>query len=380
MPRPRRPPSAHPQADRSAGGSSGSSVPTRFPGAGVTLGRDARCGSRAGDRRLHGAPDGGRQRDAQHRGVQALGRGVDGPVQRVDGDALALLLVGQPEPAHLVELGPGVHGRLAVVAHDDVPPVGEERRVGRDREHRAHLGELVGPVGPQPLGSGVHRPAEDALADDVQLAVAGSASNDSASRGPSGKTSSYDGTSTSRFPRPTGTRATETDGRSARLSPMSPTQTSPPPAGARASTSTGSADHCVTPTVSPVAGSTVKTRPESPESLVVTSRPSTTARPLDSTISGSSNRVTSLPAVQGARQERGHHERDRGHRRAGTAHAWSSPARSSASLGRIPHVATRSSYSVRTAPPETGPPVRTARSRVLRGVCLLSTNCITSTR
>src|SRR5918993_3502795 len=126
--------------------------------------------------------------------------------------------------------------------------------------------------------------------------VAGSAISDSASRGPSGKTSSYDGTSTSRFPRPTGTRATETDGRSARLSPMSPTQTSLPPAGARASTSTGSADHCVTPTVSPVAGSTVKTRPESPESLVVTSSPSTRASPLDSTISGSSNRVTSLPA------------------------------------------------------------------------------------
>ena len=30
--------------------------------------------------------------------------------------------------------------------------------------------------------------------------------------------------------------------------------------------------------------------------------------------------------------------------------------------------------------PFTGPPVRTARSRVLRGVCLLSTNCMTSTR
>ena len=35
---------------------------------------------------------------------------------------------------------------------------------------------------------------------------------------------------------------------------------------------------------------------------------------------------------------------------------------------------------VRSMPPRTGVPVRTARSRVLRGVCLLSTNCMTSTR
>ena len=92
-------------------------------------------------------------------------------------------------------------------------------------------------------GAAYTEPPKTPLLMTYSWLVAGSASNDSASRGPSGKTSSYDGTSTSRFPRPTGTRATETEGRSARLSPMSPTQTSPPPAGARASTSTGSADH-----------------------------------------------------------------------------------------------------------------------------------------
>ncbi len=52
----------------------------------------------------------------------------------------------------------------------------------------------------------------------------------------------------------------------------------------------------MTPTVWPVAGSTEKTRPESPESLVVTRSPSTTTSPLDSTIAWSSKRVTSLPA------------------------------------------------------------------------------------
>ena len=69
---------------------------------------------------------------------------------------------------------------------------------------------------------------------------------------------------------------------------MSPTQTSPGPAGARASTSTGSSDQRVTPTVSPVRA-TAKTRPVSPESLVVTSRSPSTTRPLDSTIAGSRN-------------------------------------------------------------------------------------------
>src|SRR5688500_4499669 len=67
---------------------------------------------------------------------------------------------------------------------------------------------------------------------------------------------------------------------------MSPTQTELPSPGASASTSTGSGDQRDVPTVRPEP-STVNTRPSSPESLVVTSRPSTTARPLDSTISGS---------------------------------------------------------------------------------------------
>ena len=45
-----------------------------------------------------------------------------------------------------------------------------------------------------------------------------------------------------------------------------------------------------------------------------------------------------------------------------------------------PRSSTSSSYSWRSEPPLTGAPVRTARSMVLRGVCLLSTNCTTSTR
>ena len=55
-------------------------------------------------------------------------------------------------------------------------------------------------------------------------------------------------------------------------------------------------------------------------------------------------------------------------------------SRSSASFGWRPQAVTSSSYSLRTEPPLTGPPVRTARSMVLRGVCWLSTNCTTSTR
>src|SRR3954452_4489899 len=67
---------------------------------------------------------------------------------------------------------------------------------------------------------------------------------------------------------------------------MSPTQTDPGPPGARASTSVGASDQCVTPTVAPER-STTKTRPVSPESLVVTNRSSCTTSALASTIAGS---------------------------------------------------------------------------------------------
>src|SRR6266508_4427323 len=77
---------------------------------------------------------------------------------------------------------------------------------------------------------------------------------------------------------------------------MSPTQTASSPAGASASTSVGSSDQVVTPTVSPVSGSTAKTRPVSPESLVVTSRSPATTSPLDSMICGSSKRHTTSPS------------------------------------------------------------------------------------
>src|SRR3954447_5019055 len=73
---------------------------------------------------------------------------------------------------------------------------------------------------------------------------------------------------------------------------MSPAHTSRSLSGAKASTSVGSLPHPVTPTVLPVAGSTVKTRPVSPESLVVTTRPFTTTSPLDSMMPPSWNENT----------------------------------------------------------------------------------------
>src|SRR5687768_14280909 len=81
---------------------------------------------------------------------------------------------------------------------------------------------------------------------------------------------------------------------------MSPTQTWPRPAGARASSSVAGPDQRVTPTVRPVSRSTVKIRALSPESLTVTTRPSATTRPLDSMISGSAKRNTTSPSRSAA--------------------------------------------------------------------------------
>ena len=351
---------------------------------GVGVGRRRR---RPGRRRGRHRPsyDGG-QRDPQHRRVQPLRRRVDRAV-RGDRDALALLLVRQAEASHLGEVRPGVDGGLGVAAHDDVLPVWEERRVGGDAQHRAHLFEAVGPAQLKAARGRRTRcrrrhPCSPRRGDRWPGRRAATPRR----AGHRERPARTDGTSTSTSPRPTGTRETETDVRSARLSPMSPTHTSPSvpsPAGASASTSSGAAAHVVTPTVWPEPRSTVKTRPVSPESLVVTSSPSTTASPLDSTISGSSNLITSLPADSWAAPSRAARQQPRTAPRsgpAGIAHAWRRSGSSSASLGRIAHVSTRSSYSLRTPPPDTAPPVRTARSSVLRGVCLLSTNCMTSTR
>src|SRR4051794_17325052 len=84
------------------------------------------------------------------------------------------------------------------------------------------------------------------------------------------------------------------------LSPMSPTQTWWSSSGARASTSVASSPQPVTPTVLPVAGSTEKTRAVSPESLVVTTTPLTTASPLDSMMSLSWKVKTTCDSTSGA--------------------------------------------------------------------------------
>src|SRR4051794_9516059 len=81
---------------------------------------------------------------------------------------------------------------------------------------------------------------------------------------------------------------------------MSPTHTSWSSSGARASTSWGSLPQPVTPTVSPVAGSTVKILPVSPESLVVTTSPPAATRPLDWTMSFSWKEKTTWARSEGA--------------------------------------------------------------------------------
>src|SRR4051794_13877717 len=77
---------------------------------------------------------------------------------------------------------------------------------------------------------------------------------------------------------------------------MSPTHTAPGPAGASASQSVGWLDQRVTPTVRP-SFATANTRPVSPESLVVTNKPSSTTRALASTIAGSVKLSTWSPLV-----------------------------------------------------------------------------------
>ena len=73
------------------------------------------------------AADRARDLDRQHVGELTLGADVHRPVGR-DRDPLALLLRGQPERSDRLVAGERVDRRAAVVAHDVVAPVGEERR------------------------------------------------------------------------------------------------------------------------------------------------------------------------------------------------------------------------------------------------------------
>ena len=163
------------------------------------------------------------------------------------------------------------------------------------------------------------------------------------------------------------------------LSPMSPTQTEPSPPGASASTSLR--------VVAPAGGADGL-----PGGRVDGEDPAGVAGVVGGDHQAVDERqpagLDDLGVLEGE-----HHLGDsvrpaRRRRRAGTARrparrasrSGIRPSSSSASRGRMPQVATRSSYSRRSEPPLTGAPVRVARSRVLRGVCLLSTNCTTSTR
>ena len=173
----------------------------------------------------------------------------------------------------LLQLGPGVHRRLGVVADDEVPAVGEERRVGGHRQHRPDLHEAVRLVGDQPSRGGVQGAAEDALADDVQpagrrvgqqrLRVAGALRIDELVRRRvevgAGRR------------RPGSPRRRRGRRRCRRCRPPTPIRRRRAPAPRRPRGRR--TPRRVTPTVSPVVGSTVKTRPLSPESLVVTSSP-----------------------------------------------------------------------------------------------------------
>ena len=114
----------------------------------------------------------------------------------------------------------------------------------------------------------------------------------------------------------------------------------------------------------------MKTRPVSPESLVVTKRPPSTTSPLDSTIAGSSKRNTSSRR-RVARPHRGpDHERD-GEQRPEDEAGYAS-VNSSARRGWTPQAATSSSYSCRAAPPGSGRAgPHGAQQGVARGVLAL---------
>ena len=141
--------------------------------------------------------------------------------------------------------------------------------------------------------------------------------------------------------------------------------------GQRLGVDGGRSAHQVWPDRAPVAGPSTKTTAASPESLVVTiSRPRSTS-PQDSVICGSAagreNGRTrprrpgaASPATRASDRQQDPHDR---------------PS-SRPSSGVTPQAAVAASYSSRPARWS----VRTARIRVLRGVCSLPTNSTTSTR
>ena len=191
--------------------------------------------------------------------------------------------------------------------------VGEERAVGGDRQHVAERLELVGAVGARGwLGRGVERAAEDLLRGDVEPAGGGVGHQRLGvvrrRRGRRGRRSAR---RASLLPAADGHRR-DLDGVAglgvvadvadpdlvvvrAAPAPRRPWASLPQP---------------VTPTVSPVAGSTVKTRPVSPESLVVTTSPSTTTSPLDSMMSLSWKEKTTCASAdrRGGRAEQERHD------------------------------------------------------------------------
>ena len=106
---------------------------------------------------------------------------------------------------------------------------------------------------------------------------------------------------------------------------------------------------------------------------MVTTRPSTTTSPLDSTISGSAKRNTTCPSSSDAGATAPEQERHGDDERPASTltQAPGAPAARPAA-GRIPQAATRSSYSLRTPPPLTGAAgADRAEHGVARGVLAL---------
>ncbi len=166
---------------------------------------------------------------------------------------------------------------------------------------------------------------------------------------------------------------------------MSPTYTSFGPAGASASTSVTSRWKSVTPTVSPLFGSSTKTREVSPESLTVAITEPRSASPLDSKIRSSRRlntcvrRRSSAVGVSGRGGWYDDPAEEHADQHQPVDHRPASRSSSSARAGRSPHVEVRVSYSSRALRLRLGASADRTHS-VFRGVCLLSTNSTTSTR
>ena len=393
MATPTRPPNSQTQIGRSISTSlsaeestveSAVSLASELAGAGIGAGIGAGVGWLARRpprwRRVDDPRDPVRHRHPVDRAELSL-RADEHRAVLVDGDALSLLLGRQLELADSLKAGVGVDDRAAVVAQHEVLPVWEERSVGGEPEHVADRFEQVWPGGAQPLRRRVEHPTQQLLGDHKHLAadrvheqrlrVVGTVAVGQRVRrrldllrGPPR------GDSEQRHRLPRGGVVADVADEQVAVRHRGDRLDIDRVSGPRGPTDGAAGDRIDDEGPPGVAGVVHRH-----EQSVARHQ---TARLDDLRVVEAELGPGTLGAGHGRADRERHSHRDGGEGLRDAAHERS--ASSSARRGRMPQVATSSSYSLRTPPPFTGPLVRTARNIVLRGVCSLATNSITSTR